>query len=99
MDRATFRHENSQCHSLVLSDLTSRGSHTRCKAPIDVWPSRPRASSIFIAAPEAELIAAFQDAGFRDVHIAARFDCFAETSKERTARKYGVIGVNLSAHK
>jgi hypothetical protein len=24
-------------------------------------------------------------------------DCFAGTSKEKTARRYGVIGVNLSA--
>jgi len=45
------------------------------------------------------LIEAFQVAGFRDVHIVARFDCFAETTKERTARKYEVIGANLSAHK
>jgi hypothetical protein len=37
--------------------------------------------------------------GFRNVRIVAHFDCFAETSKERTARKYGVLGVNLSAHK
>jgi len=26
-----------------------------------------------------------------------RFDCFEAASKERTARRYGVIGVNLSA--
>jgi hypothetical protein len=31
--------------------------------------------------------------------IAQRFDPFLQTSKERTARKYGVIGVNLSAIK
>ncbi len=29
--------------------------------------------------------------------IVNRFDCFAGTSKERTARRYGVVGVNLSA--
>jgi hypothetical protein len=39
----------------------------------------------------------FAAAGFRDVHIVARFDCFAGTSKERTARRYGVGGVNLAA--
>jgi hypothetical protein len=33
------------------------------------------------------------------VTITARFDCFAGTSQERTARRYGVIGVNLSAVK
>ena len=45
------------------------------------------------------MIAAFETAGFRDVHVVAHFDCFAETTKERTARKYGVQGVNLSARK
>jgi hypothetical protein len=39
----------------------------------------------------------FAAAGFRDVHIVARFDCFAGTTKERTARRYGVGGVNLMA--
>jgi hypothetical protein len=45
------------------------------------------------------LNAAFEDVGFTEVRIVARFDCFAETSKERTARQYGVLGVNLSAQK
>jgi hypothetical protein len=31
------------------------------------------------------------------VAVVARFDSFAATSKERTARKYGVIGVNMVA--
>ena len=39
----------------------------------------------------------FTSAGFTDVAITGRFDCFPGTSKERTARRYGVIGVNLSA--
>jgi hypothetical protein len=43
------------------------------------------------------MIDVFEAAGFRDVAITHRYDCFAGTSKERTARKYGVIGVNLSA--
>jgi hypothetical protein len=46
---------------------------------------------------EAELIAAFAEAGFTDVRITERFDCFQAMSKEKTARRYGVIGVNLSA--
>jgi hypothetical protein len=29
--------------------------------------------------------------------MTARFDCFAGTSKAGTARKYGVMGVNLAA--
>lgn len=40
---------------------------------------------------------AFATAGFRDVAIVERFDCFAGTKKERTARKYQTIGVNLQA--
>jgi hypothetical protein len=39
----------------------------------------------------------FSAAGFADVAITQRFDCFAGTTKERTARRYGVMGVNLSA--
>jgi hypothetical protein len=39
----------------------------------------------------------FASAGFEDVRRVARFDCFAGTTKERTARRYGVVGVNLSA--
>jgi hypothetical protein len=37
--------------------------------------------------------------GLEDVRIAARFDCFRATSKEGTARKYGVHGVNVFARK
>ena len=35
--------------------------------------------------------------GLEDVRITARFDGFRDTSKERTARKYGVHGVNVFA--
>jgi hypothetical protein len=37
--------------------------------------------------------------GFADVRVVERFDCFQGTTKERTARKYGVIGVNVYARK
>ncbi len=37
--------------------------------------------------------------GFTDVRIVDCFDCFAGTRKERTARRYGVFGANISAHK
>jgi len=37
--------------------------------------------------------------GLEDVRITARFDCFRATSKEKTARKYGVHGVNVFARK
>jgi hypothetical protein len=46
---------------------------------------------------EAELVAAFAEGGFTEVHITERFDCFQATSKEKIARRYDVIGVNLSA--
>jgi len=41
----------------------------------------------------------FASAGFCDVAITSRFDCFAGTTNERTARRYGVVGVNLCATK
>ena len=37
--------------------------------------------------------------GFTDVRITDRFDCFAGTRKERTARRYGVFGANIFARK
>jgi hypothetical protein len=43
------------------------------------------------------MIGVFQSAGFTNVSITHRFECFVGTTKERTARKYGVIGVNVSA--
>lgn len=42
------------------------------------------------------MIDAFQSAGF-SARIVTRFDCFAGTTKERTARRYGVMGVNVLA--
>jgi hypothetical protein len=41
----------------------------------------------------------FTAAGFDQVAITHRFDCFAGTTKERTARRYRVMGVNLRARK
>jgi hypothetical protein len=37
--------------------------------------------------------------GFEEVAIRERFDPFLGTSKERTARKYGVVGVNVFARR
>jgi hypothetical protein len=37
--------------------------------------------------------------GLEDVRILERFDCFRATSKENTARKYGVHGANVFARK
>jgi hypothetical protein len=39
------------------------------------------------------------ETGFAEVTITHRFDCFQGTSKEGTARKYGVIGVNVFARR
>ena len=38
-------------------------------------------------------------AGFAAVEMREHFDCFRGTTKERTARKYGVAGVNVYARK
>jgi hypothetical protein len=43
------------------------------------------------------LITAFRSFGFKQVGITDHFDCFGGTTKEKTARQYGVEGVNLSA--
>ena len=37
--------------------------------------------------------------GFRAVAVKEKFDAFRATSKERVARKYGVVGVNVFARK
>jgi hypothetical protein len=39
------------------------------------------------------------DIGFKGVAVRQHFDCFRGTSKEGVARKYGVVGVNVFAHK
>jgi hypothetical protein len=47
----------------------------------------------------AEINPVLAAAGFVEIEIKERFDCFRGTSKERTARKYGVMGVNVFARK
>ncbi len=42
---------------------------------------------------------ALQAAGLADVRVTAHFDCFAGTSKERTARRYDVFGANVAGRK
>ena len=37
--------------------------------------------------------------GFEEARIAERFDCFRATTKQATARKYGVHGANIFARK
>jgi hypothetical protein len=39
------------------------------------------------------------EAGFREVSLRDTFDTFLGTSKEKTARRYGVMGVNVSAYR
>ena len=43
------------------------------------------------------MIDVFASAGFTDVAITARFECFEGTTKQGTARRYRVVGANLSA--
>ena len=45
------------------------------------------------------MIPVLTTAGFVDIATKDRFDCFRGTSKERTAIKYGVIGMNVYARK
>jgi len=40
-----------------------------------------------------------RELGFEEVRVKARFDCFRGTTKERTARRYGVHGANVFARK
>ncbi len=44
-------------------------------------------------------MAALTGAGFEDVQVTHRFDCFGGTSKEKVVRRYRVEGVNVSAVK
>ncbi|MBI3895778.1 MAG: hypothetical protein HY313_07580 [Acidobacteria bacterium] len=37
--------------------------------------------------------------GFSDVRVTHRFDCFRATTKEQTARKFGVRGANVFGRK
>jgi hypothetical protein len=45
------------------------------------------------------MIETMQSAGFQACKGTEFFDCFAGTSKESTARKYGVRGANFIAYK
>jgi len=47
----------------------------------------------------AEIIPVLTSVGFTDVAVEERFDCFRGTSKEKTALKYGVAGMNVRARK
>jgi len=44
-------------------------------------------------------VAFLTELGFEDVRVTARFDCFRGTTKENTARRYGVHGANVFARK
>jgi hypothetical protein len=46
-----------------------------------------------------ELIDTLRQVGFAEVEVREQFDSFAGTSKERIARKFGVVGVNVFARR
>jgi len=46
-----------------------------------------------------ELLEVLPTIGFRSVELRDRFDAFRGTSKERLARKYDVMGVNVFARR
>jgi hypothetical protein len=43
------------------------------------------------------MIDVFASSGFVNVCITAHFECFEGTAKQSTARRYRVVGANLSA--
>jgi hypothetical protein len=45
------------------------------------------------------MIAGLSQYGLVNARVVARFDCFRGTSKEKTARKFGVHGMNAFACK
>jgi hypothetical protein len=45
------------------------------------------------------MVEALEKVGFVEVAVKERFDPFRGASKERIARKYGVVGVNVFAQK
>lgn len=45
------------------------------------------------------MLRGIEAAGFADARVTHRFEPFVGTTKERTARKYGVIGVNVVARR
>ncbi len=47
----------------------------------------------------AELVESLREVGFEAVELVRHFDCFRGTSKEETASKFGVGGVNVYARK
>jgi hypothetical protein len=47
----------------------------------------------------AEIVPVLSRAGFQEVAIVERFDPFRATTKEKTARKYGVMGINVFGRK
>jgi hypothetical protein len=44
-------------------------------------------------------VAALARAGLEAVRVTQHFDCFRDTPKEKTARKFGVQGANIFARK
>jgi len=44
-------------------------------------------------------VAVLRELRFEEVRVTACFDCFGGTTKERTARKYGVRGANVLARR
>jgi hypothetical protein len=51
------------------------------------------------ALPEGELLELLNRLGFREIALRERFDPFQGTSKERVARKFGAVGVNVHARR
>jgi arsenite methyltransferase len=80
---------------LQLADIAvDHGLSDEIRRNVDLWTGW-----IAGALPEAEILAALTSYGLAEGSIVARFDCFRGTSKEKTARQFGVHGVNVFARK
>ena len=63
------------------------------------WPNAGHKNLIAGAPPEGELLQVLTRIGFSDVAVRDRFDPFRATTKEKVARKFGVVDVNVLATK
>jgi hypothetical protein len=66
---------------IVLEELKADSESGKLATPAGVLRARPKRLRWLMAAGR----------------ILGQFDCFAGTTKERTAKRYRVVGVNLTA--
>ena len=77
---------------LIGKDLAATFKQDRLAGPIFASSVREARAGEHVGFPVFR-------AGFAAVEMREHFDCFRGSSKEGTARKYGVVGVNVYARK